>query len=133
MSNLVFRVARAMVLVVVGAAAFGSLGCDRGTYLEVHLRNPAPKLTEVYAVRMALTLTPPTGGAPTRANDVIRNEGKVIRFPTSMAFSLDEYEGLLRLDATALGVGDLPVGQGSATTTIMRDKTWDVNIDLGAL
>lgn len=133
MSTHVSRVARAMALVLAAAAAFGSAGCDRGTYLEVRLRDPAPKLTEVYAVRMALTLTPPSGGAPLHANDVIRNEGKVIKFPTSMAFSLDEYEGLLRLDATALGVGDLPVGQGSATTTIMRDKTWAVNIDLGAL
>lgn len=115
------------------ACAVTSAGCDRGTYLEVKFREPTPKLGDVFGLRMALTLTPPKGGAPLHANDTVRNGGKAIKFPASLSFDLDEDEGLLKIDATALGLADLPVAQGSSTTTIMRDKTWSVTIDLTAL
>ncbi len=123
------RVARRVALLAIMGASLFSAGCARGTYLEVRVTGPG--FPDVYGLRMALTLTKPGGGAAVHAVDVIRNDGgKAIKFPATMAFSLDDEEGALKIDATALSSADVPVGSGSAMTTIMHDKTWTVPVAL---
>ena len=121
---------RVAALFTVFAASFASAGCAKGTYLEVRVTGGG--LTDVYGLRMALTLMKPGAAAAVHAVDVIREDGgKPIKFPATMAFSLDDEEGALRIDATALGTGDVPLGSGTAMTTIMHDKTWTVPVALG--
>jgi hypothetical protein len=118
----------AALLAVIGASFFGS-GCAKGTYLEVRVTGPG--FPDVFGLRMALTLMKPGGGGAVHAVDVIRSDGgKPIKFPATMAFSLDDEEGALKIDATALGTADVPVGSGTAMTTIMHDKTWTVPLAL---
>jgi hypothetical protein len=120
---------RRVALFAVIGASFFSAGCAKGTYLEVRVTGPG--LSDVYGLRMALTLRKPGGGAAVHAVDVIRSDGgKPIKFPATMAFSLDDEEGALQIDATALGTADVPVGSGMAMTTIMHDKTWTVPLAL---
>lgn len=119
---------RAALVAVIGASLLGA-GCARGTYLEVRVTGPG--FPDVYGLRMALTLMKPGAGAAVHAVDVIRNDGgKPIKFPATMAFSLDDEEGALQIEATALGTADVPVGSGTAMTTIMHDKTWTVPVAL---
>jgi hypothetical protein len=124
------RTLRLLLLLVV-AAFGGASGCAKGTYLELHLVGEG--LPEVYGVRMALTLRPGSD-KPLHSVDVIRaDKNAVIKLPTTVAFSLDDYSGALQLDATALGRNDAPVASGSVLTTIMTGETWGARIDLTPL
>lgn len=119
------------LLLLALAAATGAVGCAKGTYLEV--RVTGRDLPAIHGIRMELTLRP-ASDKPLKAVDVLRaDKGGVIKLPATMAFSLDDDVGGLQLQATALGIDDAPVATGSALTTIMRDKTWTVPIDLQAL
>jgi hypothetical protein len=123
------RISRRVALFAVIGTSLVGAGCAKGTYLEVRVTGPG--FPDVYGLRMALTLMRPGGAAAQHAIDVIRNDGgKPIRFPATMAFSLDDEEGALRIDATALGTADVPLGSGTAMTTIMHDKTWTVPLAL---
>jgi hypothetical protein len=125
------RVMSWLLLLALGATVSTS-GCAKGTYLEVRVSG-GPNLPEVHGIRMALTLRP-ASDKPLKAVDVLRNDkGGAIKIPATMAFSLDDDTGALLLEATALGIDDAPVATGSALTTIMRDKTWIVPIDLNPL
>ncbi len=111
------------LLLALGLAA---TGCAKGTYLEV--RVTGSDLPDIYALRVALTLTPPTdaGGS---AIDTI-DTGAVIKLPTSMAFQLDTETGSLQVAVTALDQTGRQVGAASTTTTIKRAQTWTVVLNL---
>ena len=119
------------LLVLALTAMASASGCAKGTYLEV--RVTGRDLPAIHGIRMVLTLRP-ASDKPLKAVDVLRDDkGGVIKLPATMAFSLDDDTGGLHIEATALGVDDAAVATGSALTTIMRDKTWTVPIDLQGL
>lgn len=115
-----------IVLALLLAVGLSATGCAKGTYLEIRFTGSG--LPDIYAIRVALTLTPPTSDGGRSIGTV--DAGSIIKLPTSMAFQLDGETGSLQVDAFALDMTGREVARASGTTEIMHAKTWTLVLNL---
>lgn len=116
---------------LLAVAVFTALcGCDKHTYLVVDFASDGT-LPPIYGLRVALTLSPPSG--PTRQSvDTLPSTTNtaVVVLPTSAAFRLDDADGSLDISADALSGKRESVARGTVHTTVEHDQTWTVILTL---
>jgi len=119
---------RRLAPIAVGLLAFGLVGggCQKGTYLKlvfkgdglppIHHMQVELKLADGRAAIGALPRNPPTGN--------------VVKMPASAVFILDDYSGVLNIDAAAFDALNVRLATDHATTTIAHATSWEVELNL---
>ncbi len=128
------RLKPGQMLMALVVAASVSIGCAKGTYLEVDFKGGfAPG--EIHRIDVDFSLVTPDGGVAHTIGGIVPGENGIpadpIKLPASIAFKLDSEEGVLTLTATARGALGEPLATVSKTTPIMHAQTWKIVMDFG--
>lgn len=113
--------------VMFGLLAFGLVGggCQKGTYLKLVFKGDG--LPAIHHIQVELKL--PDGRAAIGTLPRNPPAGNVVKMPASAVFILDDYSGMLSIDAAAFDALNVRLATDHVNTTIAHATAWEVELN----
>lgn len=115
------------VQAVIGLLALGLVGsgCQKGTYLKLVFKGDG--LPAIHHIQVGLKLADGRAAIGSLPRNPPATNG--VKMPASAVFILDDYSGVVNIDASAYAATNTLLASDHATTTIAHATSWEVELN----